>query len=68
MFFNRVYFTSRQTYRRLKNQKVYNRKLVTFDTPGGGNGPNGRQGGPNFDYILTVFVMGSGIYWLNKKS
>jgi hypothetical protein len=65
MFFNRVYYTSRQAYRRLKNQNSVNRKLTTFDIPGGGNGPNG---GPNFDYIVTVFVLGSGFYWLNKKS
>ena len=57
MFFNRIYFTTRQTYRRLK----YNRHLVTF------NSPNGGKGGPNFDYILTVFVMGSGFYMINKK-
>jgi hypothetical protein len=69
MFFNRVYYTSRKTYRRLKNQFVYNRKLVTFATPGGGgNDPNGGQGGPNYDYIVTVFVLGSGFYFLNKKS
>ena len=58
MFFNRIYFTSRQTYHRLK----YNRKLVTF------NSPNGGKGGPNFDYILTVFIMGSGFYLLNKRN
>ena len=68
MFFNRVYYTSRQAYRRLKNQNSVNRKLTTFDIPGGGNGPNGGQGGPNFDYIVTVFVLGSGFYCLNKKS
>uniref|UniRef100_A0A6C0L764 Uncharacterized protein n=1 Tax=viral metagenome TaxID=1070528 RepID=A0A6C0L764_9ZZZZ len=76
MFFNRVYFTTRQTYRRLKNQNAGNRKLTTFDIPGGGgndpngggNGPNGGQGGPNFDYIVTVFVLGSGFYFLNKKN
>jgi hypothetical protein len=62
MFFNRIYFTTRHTFRRLNIQQyAYNRHLVTF------NSPNGGKGGPNFDYILTVFVMGSGFYLLNKK-
>ena len=57
MFFNRIYYKSR-----LKFMPSYNRNLVTF------NSPNGGKGGPNFDYILTVFIMGSGFYLLNKRN
>ena len=61
MFFNRVYFTSRQTYRRLKNKNAINRKNSTFYSPGGGNG------GPNYDYKIIAILMSSGFYLLYKK-
>lgn len=61
MFFNRVYFTTRQSYRSVKNQNAVNRKFTTFYSPGGG------QGGPNFNYIVTVFALGSWFYCVNKN-
>ena len=64
MFFNRVYFTTRQSYRRLKNQNAVNRKITTFYSPGGGNGQNG---GPNYDYKIIAIIVSSGFYLLNKK-
>jgi hypothetical protein len=64
MFFNRIYFTTRQSYRRLKN----NRKITTFHIPGGRNGQNGGQGGPNYDYTIIAILMSYGFYCVNKKS
>jgi len=61
MFFNRVHFTSKKTFRLIKIKCKQNRTLMTF------HDPNGGKGGPNFDYVVTAFLISFGFYWLNRK-
>jgi hypothetical protein len=61
MFHNRVYFTSRHLYRRLKQQPNYNRKYITSNSGGGGNGD------PKTDYVLTAFLVSFGFYVVNRS-
>jgi len=58
MFYNRIYFTSRNMWHRLKVQPIYHRKLITS------NGNNG-NGSPK-DYIATALFI-CAIYYVTHR-
>jgi len=61
MFYNRVYFTCRQTYQLLKHRPNYNRKMVTSNNFGGGNN------NPKNNYIIKAIFAIIGIYVVNRS-
>jgi hypothetical protein len=66
MFYNRVYFTSRQLYCRIKHRSNYNRTFTTTTTKNGTGGGGGGGGGPNWDAILTLLISVTAIYTVDR--
>jgi hypothetical protein len=58
MFFNRVYFITRQRYRRIREVSNSNRKMATVS--------NGR-GGPQKNNIINAILVSVGLYIVNRR-
>lgn len=58
MFYNRVYFSTRQTYRRIRVVSNSNRKMTTVSNGGGG---------PTNNNIINVILFSVGLYIVNRR-
>ena len=63
MFYNRIYFTSRNTFLGVRKRINYkNKRSVSSSTnPNGGGPPN------NMDSILTMIFLSTGVYLSMKR-